>query len=133
MIPKIGLVTIWTNNIAEMKNFYGNIMGFPVEYDSETYIEFETPNVRFAICKRSVMSRLTKHASYKEAFKGQAFELAFPCKTSEDVVETYKELKSKGVKFITEPEMMEWERMTACFIDPEGNIHEIYSLKDGEL
>jgi catechol-2,3-dioxygenase len=28
--------------------------------------------------------------------------------------------------------MMAWGRRTAFFADPEGNIHELYSLKQGE-
>jgi uncharacterized glyoxalase superfamily protein PhnB len=38
----------------------------------------------------------------------------------DNVDRTYKELKAKGVKFVSEPKDQYWGGRTATFIDPSG-------------
>ena len=57
MKAKINLVTIWTNNIDKMKNFYNQVLGFKIKNDLGNYVEFENEGVRFAICMRDVIDR----------------------------------------------------------------------------
>jgi catechol 2,3-dioxygenase-like lactoylglutathione lyase family enzyme len=52
MERKIGLVTLLTNNIEPMKEFYSKILGFPILEDLGNYVEFHNPGVRFALCTR---------------------------------------------------------------------------------
>ena len=54
MKAQISLVTIWTNDIEKMKNFYSQVLGFKIEGDLGGYVEFENDGVRFAICTRDV-------------------------------------------------------------------------------
>ena len=75
----------------------------------------------------------TDHISFKELRSGQSFELAFPLDSSDEVDRVYEEIISKGATPIKEPEMMPWGRRTAFFSDPDGNIHELYSLKPEEI
>ena len=120
----INLITIWTDNIERMKAFYENVMGFKVKTELNTYVEFYNEGVRFAICERQVMHE------YSDAFKlmrtGQAFELAFPCKSVEELDKTYKDLIDKGAVEVHKPQNMPWNQRTALFADPDGNIHEIF-------
>ena len=74
----------------------------------------------------------TEHESYNEGAKGQRFELAFPLSSAEEVGKVYDEIVGKGATPIKAPELMPWGRTTAFFADPEGNIHELYSLRIGE-
>ena len=122
---KINLVTIWTENIEEMKKFYNEIMGFKIKNDLGDYCEFENDGVRFAICNPVVMHGYTE--IYKERAKGQRLELAFHCKSVEELDNDYKTLLEKGVKGIHEPTDMPWGHRTALFADPDGNIHEIFT------
>jgi lactoylglutathione lyase len=47
----------------------------------------------------------------------------------ENVDETYKELKSKGVQFLNEPkDMAAWGIRVTHFRDPENNLIELHSL-----
>jgi catechol 2,3-dioxygenase-like lactoylglutathione lyase family enzyme len=78
MKGRIGLVTILTDNIPSMKEFYGEVLGFEVKEDLGNYVEFVNKGVRFALCTRNVMHEGTGHSSYKKLGVGQAFELAFP-------------------------------------------------------
>ncbi|WP_215904761.1 VOC family protein [Sphaerochaeta pleomorpha] len=77
MKAQINLITIWTNTIDKMKNFYNQVLGFTIENDLGKYVEFENDGARFAICMRDVMYAYS--SEYRKASFGQSFELAFPC------------------------------------------------------
>ena len=132
MINRIGLVTIVTPSIPEMKRFYTGVLGFECIEDLGNYVEFRNRGVRFALTTPEVMYEGTEHQTYREKRKGQSFELAFPLPTTEAVGEAYDKIIGKGATPIRAPEMMPWGRMTAFFADPDGNIHELYSLREGE-
>lgn len=125
MKAQINLITIWTNNIDKMKNFYNQVLGFRIENDRGSYVEFENEGVRFAICKRDVM--YVYSSEYRKESSGQAFELALPCENPSDVDESFKKLISKGAISVHEPKDMPWNQRTALFADPDGNIHEIFA------
>jgi catechol 2,3-dioxygenase-like lactoylglutathione lyase family enzyme len=129
---RIGLVTILTDDVPSMRGFYRDVLGFEVKEDLGNYVEFAHERVRFAVCTKEVMHEGTKHPSYRETRVGQAFELAFPLDSPEEVDLTYDEIVSKGATPVNGPEMMTWGRRTSFFADPEGNILELYSLKPGE-
>jgi len=125
MEAKISLITIWTDRIELMKNFYNSVLGFKIINDLGTYVEFKNEGVRFAICQREVMYDYSK--DYRKRCNGQAFELAFPCSSPEEVDAAYKEMTAKGANPVHPPEDMPWEQRTALFSDPDGNIHEIFA------
>lgn len=125
MKAKISLITIWSDDIDKMRDFYKDVLGFKIKNNLGNYVEFENDGVRFAICMRSVMYTYSKQ--YLEKAKGQSFELAFPCDGAKDVDDTYTNLIEKGVDFVQVPQNMPWNQRTALFSDPDGNIHEIFA------
>ena len=125
MKAQISLVTIWTNDIEKMKNFYSQVLEFKIEGDLGGYVEFENNGVRFAICTRDVMYAYS--SEYRKESTGQGFELAFPCENPRDVDESFKKLVSAVAVAVHEPEDMPWNQRTAFFADPDGNIHEIFA------
>lgn len=125
MKAEINLITIWTNDIDKMKNFYNQVLEFKVKNDLGNYVEFENNGVRFAICMRDVMYDYSN--DYEKKVTGQAFELAFPCKNPNDVDESFTQLVTKGATPVHEPQNMPWNQRTALFADPDGNIHEIFA------
>ena len=131
-MSRIGLITIVTSNLSEMKAFYRDVLGFQCIEELEGYVEFKSPGVRFALTTDDVMFEATEHQSYREEKKGQRFELAFPLADPEKVGSYYDRIVSLGTVPIKAPEMMPWGRMTAFFADPDGNIHELYSLREDE-
>ena len=132
MLNRIGLITIITSEVPLMKRFYSEVLNFECVEDLGNYVEFRNKGVRFALTTPEVMYEGTEHPSYREKKKGQRFELAFPCLSREDVGKSYDMIVKKGATPIKAPELMPWGRMTAFFADPDGNIHELYSLKEGE-
>jgi len=128
MKAQISLITVLTNDVPKMTDFYRDALGFKTKSESLNYVEFENEGVRFAVCSRQIMADITGgHGSFKENSKGQSFELAFPCESAEDVQKAYDELIAKGAVAIKEPSTMPWGQTTAFFADPEGNIHEIFA------
>lgn len=124
MKSNISLVTIWTDQIDVMKTFYNDVLGFPIINDLGEYVEFKNEGVRFSICQREVMYNYSD--AFKKKSKGQAFELAFPCKDEKDLDSSFYQLIEKGAKAIHPPENMPWNQRTALFADPDGNIHELF-------
>lgn len=124
---KIALITILTDNIPVMSNFYQNVMGFEVSDDMGEYVEFKSEGVRFAVCSRAAMETATGDASYKLVSSGQSFELAFEVQGSQVLDELFIELVTKGAKPVQEPATMPWGQRTAFFADPDGNIHELFT------
>ena len=129
---RIGLITIVTDKLIAMRDFYRDVLGFECIEELEGYVEFKNKGVRFAITTNQVMFDSTSHPTYKETRKGQYLELAFPLPTPQSVGFAYDEIVSKGAVPVADPVMMPWGRMTAFFADPDGNIHELYSLRPGE-
>jgi lactoylglutathione lyase len=127
MKANIALITILTDHVPNMLDFYQNALGFKVAVNLGQYVELENEGVRFAICDRDVMVKSIHHESYTRAASGQAFELAFPCDTPDDVDVSYNQLIEHGAKPIQAPASMPWGQRTAFFADPEGYIHEIFS------
>ncbi len=128
MRAQITVITILSNDVAELTRFYRDTLGFKTIVDTEEYVEFENIGVRFSICSKGLMAVNTNgHHSFKEEHRGQAFELCFPCDSPEDVIHTYNDIITKGAIPIKEPTVMPWGQTTAFFADPEGNIHSIYA------
>lgn len=132
MKTEIGLVTILADDVDEMADFYTEVLGFQKNYVTDDYVEFESQNVRFAICARETMYELSDHYSYNQEKQGQAFELAFRLPSTEAVNTGYDEIIKKGAIPVREPHDTPWKRRTAIFADPEGNIHELYGPRMDE-
>ncbi len=125
MEARINLITIWTDNMGAMKEFYANSLGFEIANDLGNYVEFKNEGVRFALCTREVMYEYS--VEYKKQSVGQSFELAFPCKGPDDVDRSYKDIIAKGGNPVQGPQNMPWGQRAALFSDPDGNIHEIFA------
>lgn len=126
MQTEIGLITVLADDVDEMANFYSEVLGFEKNYITDDYVEFESENVRFAVCARSTLLELSGHSSYEQDKQGQSFELAFRLPSTEAVNKSYDEIIQNGAVPIREPHDTPWMRRTAMFADPEGNIHELY-------
>ncbi len=127
MKTKIALVTVLADDVPAMVQFYRDALGFALKGQDDGYVELESEGVRFAVCSRAIMADATGHSSYKEPRRGQAFELAFPVEAPEEVDRAYAELLARGAAPVMPPTNMPWGQRTACFADPEGNIHELFA------
>ncbi len=127
MQGKIALITILTDDVPRLVAFYRDVLGFVAENPRDDMTEFVSEGVRFAICNRTELVAVTHHPSFREPARGQAFELAFPLPTRDDVDRAYAEIIANGATPIQSPATMPWGQRTAFFADPDGNIHELFA------
>lgn len=127
MQGKIALVTILTDDVPRLVAFYRDVLGFAAENPSGAMTEFVSEGVRFAVCNRNELAKATHHPRFSEPARGQAFELAFPLPTPDDVDRAYAEITADGATPIQPPATMPWGQRAAFFADPDGNIHELFA------
>jgi catechol 2,3-dioxygenase-like lactoylglutathione lyase family enzyme len=113
-------VILLCENVAPMKTFYQEVLGFPVERDWEDWIELRAGAVLLTLRKR------------RRPYDGQiprgavGVQLAFRVRPPE-VDEWYDELLRKQVEILEPPRDRDYGHRTLFFNDPEGNILEIYA------
>ena len=126
-IRHLDYVVLLCNDLSLMKNFYHQIMGFPIYLETDFWIEMRVGSVLLALSQRG------------RPFEGPpvpdnsaAVQLAFRV-TPQEVQSCYEELKEKQVEIIQAPQNIDrrvwkyWKHRTLFFKDPEGNILEIYA------
>ncbi|MEM7033783.1 MAG: VOC family protein [Chloroflexota bacterium] len=123
-IRHIDYVVLLCRDLAVMKDFYTNIMGFTIELDTGSWVEMRVGSTRLTLAQRG------------RPFEGPpvpsgaaCVQLAFRV-TPQEVHSCFDELKAKRVEIIeppTDKDMSYWQHRTLFFKDPEGNILEIYA------
>jgi catechol 2,3-dioxygenase-like lactoylglutathione lyase family enzyme len=114
MITQLKFVGIPTTDQDRALKFYTEKLGFEVSTDQvfndkQRWIELRIANS----ATRVVLFTPEGH----ENRIGTFFNGSFAC---EDVPATYRQLKSRGVVFISEPQKQPWGEF-AMFKDPDGN------------
>ncbi len=117
---KLGKIMIFVSNLAAAKNFYRDVLGFPIRNESERRLDFEHDGCDFVAFK---CEKNAEALDYSEvARSGFVFEV-------KSVEETMDNLQKKGVHFLhSVPAENEFSRY-AAFSDPFGNVHEIFERR----
>jgi lactoylglutathione lyase len=113
-------VILLCENVAPMKAFYQEVLGFPVERDWEDWIEQRAGAVLLTLRKRG--RPYDGHIPRGAAGVQLAFRVRPP-----EVDEWYDELLRKQVEILEPPRDRDYGHRTLFFNDPEGNILEIYA------
>jgi len=125
MINKIDGVILIVSDLHSCISFYRDILGMKIKLEEKGFVEFETTNK--TVLALMALDEAIKLFGKKNVLTGDKMGRRLELATEvEDVDSVYKRLKQKGVKFIREPVTMPWGQRTADFVDPEGNIWEIY-------
>jgi catechol 2,3-dioxygenase-like lactoylglutathione lyase family enzyme len=103
------------SNLQEAVNFYGDILGLQKRSQWPTYVVFDVCGMMLGVEPGG--ERTTKKGAPDINLQ------------VDDVDETYRDLKSKGVKFLTEPKDQTWNARTADFADPDANVFTLVQLK----
>jgi predicted enzyme related to lactoylglutathione lyase len=114
MITQLKFVGIPTRDQARALKFYTEQLGFEVATDQpfddkQRWIELRIANAS----TRVVLFTPEGH----EDRIGTFFNGSFTC---DDVPATYRQLRSRGVEFVSAPEKQPWGEF-AMFKDPDGN------------
>ncbi|HEX8919972.1 MAG TPA: VOC family protein [Pyrinomonadaceae bacterium] len=117
---RLGKIMIFVSDLAEAKRFYQDILGFPLKAESADRLDFIHEGCDFIAfkCERNA----TVEDYSRVARSVFVFEVA-------SIDEALRDLRARGVSFLHhEPAENEFSRY-AAFLDPFGNVHEIYEPK----
>jgi len=117
-------VVLLCTDMKKTRAFYEDVMGFPLEYDSETWVSFRIGATLLTLRPRGPAPAWDDGP----AIPGSAsLQLAF--RVPPPAVDTcHDELVAKGVPIVRPPtDLPSWRHRTLFFRDPEDNVIEIYA------
>lgn len=120
MIKRVGTVSIFVEDQDRAKAFYTEKLGMQCTADNEIFpgadarwLSVAPPGAETEI----VLYKFDENwEHYRQTF-GKSQSLTLQC---EDIDETYRVYKERGVRFLGEPETQFWGRF-AMMLDSEGN------------
>jgi catechol 2,3-dioxygenase-like lactoylglutathione lyase family enzyme len=121
--PKgIGAITLFVEDLAAAKQFYGSVFGLPVMFEDDNSAVFNFGNTIINLLQTSAAPGLIEPAAVASPDAGARMQFTLEV---DDVDAMYAELASRGVEFLNGPMDRPWGIRTASFRDPGGHIWEI--------
>ena len=117
MITGVIGVTLWTDGLERMFNFYNDVLGLPLHSRHDDFIAFELGEVRFNIGLHQEVA-----GPSKDPFR------FMPHLGVDDIHAEAHRLAEAGVEFIRQPEQESWGGWVATFKDPDGNVLQLLQL-----
>ncbi|MDE6550120.1 MAG: VOC family protein [Clostridia bacterium] len=105
---KIGEVSLLTNDVKQMADFYKFLLGVDNRSDDAVH--------QFILSEETALTVF--NGGTEKKLKNQMMCLAF---TVEDIYAEYERLSAAGVKFIEKPTVRPWGAINMSFYDPDGN------------
>jgi catechol 2,3-dioxygenase-like lactoylglutathione lyase family enzyme len=123
-INNLDYVILLCQHMAKTRDFYLNVMKFPLEVDRPNWVSFRVGSGLLTLRPRG--PGIAWHDG--PAVDGSAcVQLAFRV-PPQTVEEWHQDLIAKGVEILSPPkDLANWRHRTLFFRDPEGNIIEIYA------
>jgi len=113
MLKKLDYIMIVVSDMGRSIEFYRDKLGFSLKSESENWTEFSVSSTVIALHGEGV-----KNGSKRDAMHVGTCTMGFYVK---DVERSYKELKTKGVRFVMSPKKCKGEGITlAICVDPDG-------------
>jgi catechol 2,3-dioxygenase-like lactoylglutathione lyase family enzyme len=121
--PKgIRAITLFVEDLAAAKQFYGSVFGLPVMFEDDNSAVFNFGNTIINLLQTSAAHGLIEPAAVASPDAGARMQFTLEV---DDVDAMYEELASRGVEFLNGPMDRPWGIRTASFRDPGGHIWEI--------
>ncbi len=119
---KIDAITLFTENLEQMKEFYQKVFGLPIHFEDSNSAVFKFGGTLVNLLKITEANTLIEPAKVASRESGSRFEFTIGV---DDVDAMCAELISRGVKLLNGPMDRPWGIRTASFMDPAGYIWEI--------
>ncbi len=113
MLQAIDAIRVFTGDFNQTKSFFVDALGFAIGFEGEGVCVYDLSGTKLIL--EEVDLSEPEAAGMVGRFTGVSFAV-------DDIMSTYKELKSKGVSFEGKPEMEEWGGALAHFRDPAHNV-----------
>jgi len=129
MISRVGTVSVFVEDQDRAKAFYTEKLGMECTADNEMWPGADARWLSVAPVgaeTQIVLYRFDENwEHYRETF-GKSQSLTLQC---EDIDETYRVYKERGVQFLGEPETQFWGRFV-MMVDSEGNTLILVQVPD---
>jgi len=128
-VMKFNTIGLFTENQAQMVDFYRNIWGFKTSWDGDSpNVEMTYGNMRLIMFPRKDFEQMaSQNFNYPKGLNG-TMELTFDLPTFHDVDNEYTRCIRQGVQGVMTPTTEPWGQRTAYIADPDGNLIEISSF-----
>jgi catechol 2,3-dioxygenase-like lactoylglutathione lyase family enzyme len=118
----IAAITLFVEDLAEAKRFYGDVFGLPVFFEDGNSAVFKFADTLINLLEASEAPGLVAPATVAAPDTGVRFQFTLEV---DDVDATTEELKRRGVELLNGPMDRPWGIRSASFRDPGGHIWEI--------
>jgi len=108
-------ITYKVSEFSKVISFYENVLDLQKKSQWPTYVVFDLCGIMLAL----------EPGGERGVKKGMP-DIYLQVENLDDA---YRELKSKGVRFLTEPKDQSWGARTAKFVDPDENMFILVQLK----
>lgn len=123
MEHRISVLTIGADDLAAMKRFYEEKLGWKPVAENKDIVFYKMNGFLFSIGKRKELANFIGISPAGSGF--HSVTLSYNVPTENEVRELYKQLKDKGVKILNKPEAPPFGGLFFYFEDIEGNVIEI--------
>ena len=121
---KLDMVGIVTKDMEEAIKFY-ETLGFAVSSDiSEDYVELNNDGVRISLNTTKMVAGIY---GFEPTTIGDKIELAFLCKSVNEVDDIYRKIIATGYESFKEPWDAFWWQRYAIIKDIDGNLLSLFS------
>jgi glyoxylase I family protein len=123
-IRNFDYVVLLCRDMKQTRSFYKDVMGFPLEFDSDRWVSFRVGATLLTLRPRGPAPAWDDGPA---APGSAAVQLAF--RVPPPAVDAcHAELVAKGVPIVRAPtDLPDWRHRTLFFRDPEDNVIEIYA------
>ncbi len=122
MAKQVFAVTLFTDDLAETKRFYGSVFGMPIVHEDPTSLAFAFPNIVVNLVTAAVAPELIEPAPVGEPGTPARMMLTLQV---DDVDAACERLRAVGVELLNGPMNRPWGPRTATFADPSGHPWEL--------
>jgi len=123
MNQHLHIITLGVRDLEKSKKFYAETLGWKIARPQEGIAFFQAGGVVLALFPREELAKDALVNTEGDDFTG--FTLAYNAQSESEVDEIIRELKSKGVKIIKEPQNVFWGGYSSYFADPDDNRWEV--------
>jgi uncharacterized protein len=123
MNQHLHLITLGVRDFEKSKAFYVETLGWKISRPQEGIAFFQAGGVVLAIYPRKELAEDALTSPEGSGFAG--FTLAYNAQSEAEVDEIIRDLKSKGVKIVKEPQKVFWGGYSSYFADPDGYHWEV--------
>ena len=123
MNQHLHIVTLGVRDLKRSQEFYTETLGWKVSRPQEGIVFFQAGGIVLALFPREELAKDALVSPDGSGFAG--LSLAYNAQSETEVDEIIRDLKSKGVKILKEPQKVFWGGYSSYFADPDGFCWEV--------